>query len=182
MNCPPDHLLHFTPDRYGGTWSLECLPHGDHFTADIEEWDCSAEELEANGVTVDRSTCWVHDWIGELEQEEWMKPGEWGKNGPWPVVCTYDCGLEVWAVRTTQDPDPASSPVLSVLPRGPRFDSPPKCVAFAWIGQPLTSCDRCSAPATEHTGWDRCRNPFSDEGRWIQLFEPYPTSENSDGP
>ena len=58
-----DHILHFTPDPYGGSWRLECAPHGEHFTVldDIEEWGETAEELEAEGIKIDRSTCWVHD-------------------------------------------------------------------------------------------------------------------------
>jgi hypothetical protein len=92
-----DHVLHFTPDPYGGSWRLECTPHGEHFTVldDIEEWTETAEELEAEGIKVDRSTCWVHDWLDNLEVEEWMKSGEWTENGPWMVVCSYNDGLDV---------------------------------------------------------------------------------------
>lgn len=90
-----DHILLYTPDAYGGSWRLECAAHGEHFTADVEEWDCTARELEANGVTVDWSTCWVHDWIDNGYIEEWMIPGGWSGGGPWLVSCWYSDGLRV---------------------------------------------------------------------------------------
>jgi hypothetical protein len=92
-----DHLLHFTPDRYGGTWRLECLPDtGEHFTVHgLEEWDCSADELERQGVEVDRTTCWVHDWLDNGDLEDWMVGDGWTENGPWPVDCSFCDSLDV---------------------------------------------------------------------------------------
>jgi hypothetical protein len=91
-----DHLLHFTPRPYGGTWRLECLPHGEHFTADIEEWSGTADELEANGVTIDRTTCWVHGWLANADDnEDFLRGTDWTENGPWPVLCSYNDGLDI---------------------------------------------------------------------------------------
>jgi hypothetical protein len=100
MNIP-DHLLHFTPGMYGGSYRLECLPHGEHFTADIEEWSGTADKLEAEGVTVDRTTCWVHDWLDVAgDFTEFMRGNDWTEDGPWPVICSYNNGLDVeMAVR-----------------------------------------------------------------------------------
>lgn len=37
-----------------------------------------------------------------------------------------------------------------------------KCVAFQWIGQPITSCDGCRKPAWEHNYREGAfPNPFS---------------------
>jgi hypothetical protein len=94
----PDHILHFTPGKSGGWgWRLGCLPGDGHFTADLQDWEGqTADELEAEGVTVDRSTCWVHDWIANsYGSEEWMKVGAWTEDGPWPVTCSFNGGLLV---------------------------------------------------------------------------------------
>lgn len=92
----PNHMLHFAPGPYGGHWRLECLPHGQHFTADIEEWHESADELEANGITVDRSTCWVHQCLENADSEEdWMRGNDWPEDGPWPVDCSFPGSLDV---------------------------------------------------------------------------------------
>jgi len=96
----PDHLLHFTPTPYGALWRLECLPHGEHFTVhSLEEWDCSADELEANGIEVDRTTCWVHDWLDNADAVEcWMVGPEWEdapEDGPWTVDCSFGGALDV---------------------------------------------------------------------------------------
>lgn len=101
-----DHLLHFKPSVYGGSWRLECLPHGEHFTADIEEWSGTADELEANGVKVDRTTCWVHDWLDNMDHDEWIKGDDWHENGPWYVVCSYCDGLDV---SPAADPYPTAT-------------------------------------------------------------------------
>ena len=94
-----DHILHFTPGRYGGSWRLECAPHGEHFTVhgDVEEWTGTADELEAEGLDVDRSTCWVHDWLDEATSPEEFLVGndDWPEDGPWTVACSFDGGLDV---------------------------------------------------------------------------------------
>lgn len=48
------------------------------------------------------------------------------------------------------------------------------CVAFKWVGQPITSCDDCGKPAWEHVGMERLRrqaDPFGTEG-WFN--SPWP--------
>ena len=91
-----DHLLHVRPTTWGVEWRLECLPGSEHFTADLEEWSNTADELEAEGVAVDRTTCWVHDHLDNAgDQEEWMKGDDWPEDGPWPVMCSYPGGLDV---------------------------------------------------------------------------------------
>ena len=79
---------------------MECLPHGEHFTVhSLEEWYCSADELEANGIEVDRTTCWVHDWLDNADEVEgWMVGPEWEdspEDGPWTVVCSFGGSLDV---------------------------------------------------------------------------------------
>lgn len=91
----PDHLLHFKPTNYGGWWRLECLPHGEHFTADTEEWSGTADELEAAGITIDRETCWVHGWLDNVDAGHCLVGDDWPENGPWPVTCTFDDVLRI---------------------------------------------------------------------------------------
>ena len=94
----PDHILHVTPRPWGVEWRLECLPGDEHFTADHPdgEWTGTADDLEAEGITVDRTTCWVHDWLDNADdQEEWMRGDDWPEDGPWPVVCSFVGGLDV---------------------------------------------------------------------------------------
>ena len=100
-----DHILHCKPDPYGLSWRLECLPGIEHFTADLEEWTGTADELEAEGVAVDRTRCWVHDHLDNLEQEEWMKGTDWPEDGPWRVVCSYVDGLDVSYVPDAPNPE-----------------------------------------------------------------------------
>ena len=101
MGMSADHLLHFTPDRYGGTWRLECLPGtGEHFTVNsLEEWSGTADELEQQGIEIDRTTCWVHDWLDNADEvEDWMVGPEWDtapEDGPWPVDCSFADSLDV---------------------------------------------------------------------------------------
>jgi hypothetical protein len=96
MSNHADHLLHFTPGMYGGSYRLECLPHGEHFTADLEEWSGTAEEMEAKGVIVDRTKCWVHDWLDNADNQiEFLNGDDWTEDGPWPVICSYKDGLNV---------------------------------------------------------------------------------------
>ena len=95
-----DHILHVRPSYYGVEWRLECLPGSEHFTADLEEWSGTADELVRAGVRVDRSTCWVHAWLENADtQDEWMKGDDWPEDGPWPVVCSFAGGLDVEYVR-----------------------------------------------------------------------------------
>lgn len=92
-----DHLLHIRPDSYGVEWRLECLTDvGEHFTADLDEWGESADELEARGVQVDRSTCWVHAYLENAgHHEDWLAGDNWPEDGPWPVCCSFDGSLTV---------------------------------------------------------------------------------------
>lgn len=54
-----------------------------------------------------------------------------------------------WPARS-QEPEPL--PVVEPCPDG-----------FRWMGQPLTTCEKCGLPAWEHDGWaDNAEdNPFS---------------------
>lgn len=49
----------------------------------------------------------------------------------------------------------------------------PVCDGFVWIGQPMTSCDRCGQPAWEHQGLDQPpADPFSDAPSTVRPWEP----------
>lgn len=53
--------------------------------------------------------------------------------------------------------------------------SPPDqdpCLAFKWIGQPFTSCDRCGRPSTEHPYVERLKagqGPFGDPAEAFEM-------------
>ncbi len=45
-----------------------------------------------------------------------------------------------------------------------------ECEAFAWIGQPITSCDDCGRPAWDHAGRSKSGGGPFDAG----VVEPWP--------
>lgn len=52
-------------------------------------------------------------------------------------------------------------------------DQEPVCGGFVWIGQPMTSCDRCGQPAWEHEGLDQpTADPFSDALSTVRPWKP----------
>lgn len=58
------------------------------------------------------------------------------------------------------------------LPRPQPAESKRACRGFAWIGQPMRYCDRCSLPAWEHEGVEELAPkalPFGgdEEGDWV---------------
>lgn len=56
-------------------------------------------------------------------------------------------------------------------PDEPGDDDP--CRGFVWIGQPMTSCDRCERPAWEHEGLDTPPDdPFSDAPSTVRPWGP----------
>lgn len=53
--------------------------------------------------------------------------------------------------------------------------SPEPCEAFHWIGQPMTSCDRCGKPAWEHKGravLPENSGPFTPDTWELKPWEP----------
>lgn len=52
-----------------------------------------------------------------------------------------------------------------------RHEGVHQCVGFAWIGQAVTSCDRCGRPAWDHDYMEHPGAPFTNEP---STFEPWP--------
>ena len=85
-----NHMLHARVGRNAMWLTLECLPGRGHITVNAENWSFDdIDQFDDDGL-VDRSECWVHQWLSEYGNDLLHGPDEWDGDGPWPVRCWFD--------------------------------------------------------------------------------------------